>query len=245
MLDGLESAPITDGKIFNLGVSHMGEKDKNTEEKAQVSGTGIDADEKRRKALKKILAGSGTVVTAAAMQDKWAKPVVDSVVLPAHAQASGVAMRSSGVVAITNGSISDSDAQFAQSSILDTLIPAANAINGCILSGQCFDVSATTDSATVTMTDGNTATVGLSNGTGNGTLSPSGIPCTCTLDDANDPTKGGFLSLGDGCTGYGAPFGVDGSCTDVVSTTTSMPATSTGMPATSTGVPMTTTLGPR
>jgi len=44
----------------------------------------------RRKALKSILAGSGGIVTAAAMQDKWVRPVIESVLLPAHAQTSSL-----------------------------------------------------------------------------------------------------------------------------------------------------------
>ena len=40
----------------------------------------------RRKALKAITAASGGIVAA-----KWSKPVVDSVVLPAHAQTSPAA----------------------------------------------------------------------------------------------------------------------------------------------------------
>ena len=44
--------------------------------------------EERRKALKKILAGTGAVTVAAAAPEKWTRPVVHSVVLPAHAQTS-------------------------------------------------------------------------------------------------------------------------------------------------------------
>ncbi|NOY15491.1 MAG: hypothetical protein GXP23_00910 [Gammaproteobacteria bacterium] len=71
--------------------------------------------EKRRKALKKILAGSGTVVSAAAMQDKWAKPVIESVVLPAHAQTS-VASYSVSVVALLE-----------RNKFLDFFVPTAHA----------------------------------------------------------------------------------------------------------------------
>jgi hypothetical protein len=40
----------------------------------------------RRKALKKIAAG-GAVAGVLALSGKWSKPVVDSIILPAHAQA--------------------------------------------------------------------------------------------------------------------------------------------------------------
>jgi hypothetical protein len=42
----------------------------------------------RREALKALSAASGAILTAAMLPDKWAKPVVGSGVLPAHAQAS-------------------------------------------------------------------------------------------------------------------------------------------------------------
>lgn len=45
----------------------------------------------RRKMLKSIAAGSGAVVAGASLPDQWAKPMVDSVLLPAHANASGPA----------------------------------------------------------------------------------------------------------------------------------------------------------
>ena len=40
----------------------------------------------RRRALKKLAAG-GAVVGILGLSGKWSKPVVDSIVLPAHAQA--------------------------------------------------------------------------------------------------------------------------------------------------------------
>lgn len=42
----------------------------------------------RRKALKAILAGSGAVAAVKAGENTWSKPLVDSVVMPAHAQSS-------------------------------------------------------------------------------------------------------------------------------------------------------------
>jgi len=40
----------------------------------------------RRKLLKSIAAGSGAIVAGKSMPNSWSKPVVDSVVLPAHAE---------------------------------------------------------------------------------------------------------------------------------------------------------------
>ena len=42
----------------------------------------------RRKLLKSIAAGSGAIVTGKSLPESWSRPVVDSVMLPAHAQTS-------------------------------------------------------------------------------------------------------------------------------------------------------------
>ena len=46
------------------------------------------SNESRRKLLKSIAAGSGAIVAGKSLPDKWTAPVVDSVLLPAHAQTS-------------------------------------------------------------------------------------------------------------------------------------------------------------
>ena len=47
-----------------------------------------ESNHSRRKLLKSIAAGSGAVVIGKSLPDSWSKPVVDSVVLPVHAQTS-------------------------------------------------------------------------------------------------------------------------------------------------------------
>jgi len=42
----------------------------------------------RRKALKAIVAGSGAVAAVKAGKESWSKPMVDSVLVPAHAVSS-------------------------------------------------------------------------------------------------------------------------------------------------------------
>lgn len=42
----------------------------------------------RRKLLKSIAAGTGAVVAGKSLPEKWTRPVVDSVMLPAHAETS-------------------------------------------------------------------------------------------------------------------------------------------------------------
>ncbi len=47
------------------------------------------SNDSRRKLLKSLVAGSGAVVAGKALPESWTKPVVDSVMLPAHAQTTG------------------------------------------------------------------------------------------------------------------------------------------------------------
>lgn len=46
------------------------------------------SSDSRRKLLKSIAAGSGAVIAGKNLPENWARPVVDSVMLPAHAQTS-------------------------------------------------------------------------------------------------------------------------------------------------------------
>ena len=46
------------------------------------------SDQSRRKILKSIAAGSGAIVAGKSLPESWSRPVVDSVMLPAHAQTS-------------------------------------------------------------------------------------------------------------------------------------------------------------
>lgn len=46
------------------------------------------SDQSRRKLLKSIAAGSGAIVAGKSLPESWSRPVVDSVMLPVHAQTS-------------------------------------------------------------------------------------------------------------------------------------------------------------
>jgi hypothetical protein len=46
------------------------------------------SNERRRKLLKSIAAGSGAIVAGKSLPESWSRPVVDSVMLPAHAETS-------------------------------------------------------------------------------------------------------------------------------------------------------------
>lgn len=47
------------------------------------------SQESRRRLLKSLTLGSGALLAGRSLPDRWARPVVDSVMLPAHAQLSG------------------------------------------------------------------------------------------------------------------------------------------------------------
>jgi hypothetical protein len=60
-------------------------------ESRDVRDEGVAEDasvEGRRKALRKLLVGGGIVGASTQLPDKWMKPLVDSVLVPAHAQTS-------------------------------------------------------------------------------------------------------------------------------------------------------------
>ena len=48
-----------------------------------------NSTEGRRQLLKALAVGGGAVVVGNSLPESWMKPVIESVVLPAHAQASG------------------------------------------------------------------------------------------------------------------------------------------------------------
>ncbi len=64
------------------------QQENNTQQEPEENGKNT-VDQSRRKALKKIAVGTA-VAGALAVSSKWTKPVVNSVILPAHAQATNV-----------------------------------------------------------------------------------------------------------------------------------------------------------
>ena len=84
------------------------------------------SSESRRKLLKSIAAGSGAIVAGKNLPDNWARPVVDSVMLPAHAQTSNepAAFVSSGGTLPPRVSV-DSNSLFAD--ITEALVPEVKA----------------------------------------------------------------------------------------------------------------------
>jgi len=92
--------------------------------------------ENRRKLLKTVAAGGGAIIAGRTLPEKWGRPVVDSVMLPAHAQASA-AFAGAAIASI------ETDSMFAR--VLDTLVPQSHAVDLSV-----FDISwcVTPDSST-------------------------------------------------------------------------------------------------
>lgn len=79
----------------------------------------------RRKALKSMLAASGVVAGSQALSSEWTRPLVESVVLPAHAQTSDTASTyDSGLVGV---GLLSTHPWYAKSNLLDSLISPAQA----------------------------------------------------------------------------------------------------------------------
>jgi hypothetical protein len=81
------------------------------------------SSDSRRKLLKSIAAGSGAIVAGKSLPESWSKPVVDSVMLPAHALTSPRQFTSRGQTIMSAAPSSDS----IFSSVTNTLLPEAQA----------------------------------------------------------------------------------------------------------------------
>jgi hypothetical protein len=106
------------------------------------------SDQSRRKILKSIAAGSGAIVAGKSLPESWSRPVVDSVLLPAHAQTSDTANGPFAGTATTQVPALKSDSIFAQAT--DSLVPQAHAADG-FEPYVCVQPNSTNDAATVTV----------------------------------------------------------------------------------------------
>ena len=111
------------------------------------------SSESRRKLLKTIAAGSGAIVAGKSLPESWSRPVVDSVMLPAHAQTSPPAPSSGPFAggATTQLPALESDSLFSQ--VTDSLVPQAQAGGLPIIDYQnpyvCVEPNLAGDMATV------------------------------------------------------------------------------------------------
>ena len=110
----------------------------------------------RRKLLKALVTGTGAVTAAKMMPDKWTKPVVGSMLMPAHAQASPssdpTGNFSSNLLPLASNFGFQAEGLVADNSIseelLEFFLPSAQAMPNCTQNGICN----VTFNATVTNT---------------------------------------------------------------------------------------------
>jgi len=142
-----------------------------------------EQNENRRKLLKSIAAGSGAVIAGKSLPESWSKPVVDSVMLPAHAQTSPSPCTPC-LVAATY-----CEGSGAGSTTLEV------AVNGVItVTHRSFDNPPQTD--TVDPCTGGAFSVTDDTGSGSGTITISGtIPCgAATSITVSETSSGGGTS---------------------------------------------------
>ena len=138
------------------------------------------SDKSRRKILKSIAVGSGAVIAGKSLPENWSRPVVDSVMLPAHAITSGGPFAGPGLTRVPS---LESDSIFAQAA--DTLVPEAQAIT--IVPYVCVEPNAAFDKATVKLYNGvPTVLFTFTNVTVGGSSSSYTPSSQCVSTDAGD-----------------------------------------------------------
>ena len=94
------------------------------------------SSESRRKLLKSIAAGSGVIVAGKSLPESWSRPVVDSVMLPAHAQTSPTPPPTPPAI---NGVFQNYNLGSNDFNLLDELIPTAMADPAVL--DECINVN--------------------------------------------------------------------------------------------------------
>ncbi len=179
----------------------------------------------RRKAVRNILAGSGVV--AAATAGKWSQPVIDAVILPAHAQTSVLAFSMSGNI---EGSPVASVSLPKQQSILDYFVGSAHAQEASSdtnLGGACTNFTVTGESFTLDLEFVDDPSISISGSLSNNALSATGSGVTLSADLAESNgvfTANGTIANGSGTFAFTADSNTQ-ACTPVAPVTTPAPTT--------------------
>ncbi len=189
--------------------------DKELESERQETPKATDSG--RRDTLKGIIAGGGTVVTAASLKGQWSTPVIDSVVLPAHAQTTADvgSFVASGVIA--------------DSGLIDGLVPAAVA-GGCSVE-LCISIAANDDVTVQELVDNAVISTGsgsIAGGSFGIVVQPSGAVVTGQYNIDSDTVTGSINGCMPGnytATRSNAPCDFSGSVTTTSFPTTGFPTT--------------------
>ncbi|MBL4672724.1 MAG: hypothetical protein JKX81_10740 [Arenicella sp.] len=200
---------------------------------------GVEQKNTRRTVLRNTLIGGGAVISTSFVPDKWKKPLLDSVILPSHAQTSTslIVMGGGSGISITKA---DNNG-FGVDDILDVFIGQAYADVATSLNGGCLLLTIEGSVATVSLTL-NDNQVDTKTGTVDGTAVSvsglhSGYTVTANLDSASTPTSATGSVSGFGETGAFAVSSADPVCAPVATTT---PVPTTTPSVTTTPVPTTT-----
>ena len=177
-----------------------------------------NSSENRRKLLKSIATGSGAIVAGKSLPESWSRPVVDSVILPTHAQTSGGASSSS-ITLTSNGTITNvntmapvTDNMVAEkNSFLDSLVPSAHAAV-CAVADQCGRVDFTGGNSGVLIVSNVGDSPFILDGSNAASGTVGNIPYTVQLDATR---TSGSVAFQGACSGYGVTLGTRGSCTPV------------------------------
>lgn len=200
-------------------------------DKKNSKSTGVDKNAagsvSKESGRRKLLKAGGIVASSALVPEKWQKPVVDSIVLPAHAVTSTVLI---GAVVLRNGA-NAADSMMAEPGlgVLDTMIQPASAggvmapMPSCAALGECATVGQPDSSNQIAFSiSGGVGSTTLTSGGGltySGNL--NGIAITNTFTDQSFTTANGTLS-GNGCdSSYNAVLG--GQCTPITATPSPTP----------------------
>lgn len=191
----------------------------------------------RRKAVKNILAGSGLTV-AAASSGQWSKPLIESVITPAHAQTSSAVFSLAGNIDL-NGVSHILEPK--SNSILDLFVGTAHAQESLPqLGGACLliTIDGTALSIEVSFASAPTITLQGSLSGDSFTATGDGVTINGTVD-LTGPVQTASGTIGDGSPlGSVFNFSLDSSsldCTPIANaTTTTTAATTTADPGTTT-----------
>ena len=192
----------------------------------------------RRKAVRSILAGSS--ITAVAAAGNWSKPVLDAVILPAHAQTSAVSVTLAGNV---SSSPTASYTAPKQNSVLDFFVGSAYAqTSGLDLGGACLTMAVEGNQFSATLEFVADPAITLDGTVSDGSFSASGSGVTISGTFVSDATStaSGTVSNSNGTFNFSIDSATS-SCEPIAPTTTPAPTT-TAAPTTT--VAPTTTIGP-
>jgi len=176
--------------------------------------------ENRRAAVRKILATGSLTAGAGASANVWKVPLIESVVLPAHAQTTDRSTASRN--AVISGQVGEPEI----TGLLDLFLSPAYAADGSDLVGGCIEITIEGDTVTVTVT----LNTGVSD-TKSGTLNDCGF----TVEGVNGYTVQGQFDDQDNPTRCDGTVGseefiavINGPCSVI-----SPPTTSTDVPVSS------------